>query len=401
MSASGLSVSGVADLRDRLQEHVESGSLPGAVALVGRGDEVHVEVVGRQSLGGAPMRRDSIFRIASLTKPIAALGALILVDDGVVRLDDPVDDVLPELADRRVLRRVDSPLDDTVAAVRPITLRHLLSFQMGFGAVMVAPGTYPIQEAEEALGLRTLGPPWPPPPFGPDEWIRRFATLPLLHQPGDGWMYNTGAQVLGILIERASGRSLEQFLGDRVFGPLGMTDTGFSVPVDRRDRFTTAYAPDPTSGALVVLDDARDSWWAEPPAMPNAAGWLVSTIDDLWAFVRVVLAGGVHRGEQIVSAERLAEMTTDQTSPEQRASAALFLGDDGGWGLGLRVPAGGRRAESTADGIGWDGGTGTAWRSDPARGTTAILLTQRAMTSPEPPEVFDAFWRAVEPAVSG
>ena len=211
-----------------------------------RGPDVHVEVLGHAAVDDpAPLRRDAIFRIASLTKPIAAAGAMALVDDGVLSLGDPVESYLPELADRRVLRSLVSALDDTVPAERSITVEDLLTFRLGFGAIMAPPGAYPVQDAEAELGLMTLGPPWPPPPFGSDEWIRRFATLPLLEQPGAAWRYNTGAHVLGVLLERASGQPLEAFLRARLFESLGMVDTSFSVPTEKQGRFTTAYRPDP------------------------------------------------------------------------------------------------------------------------------------------------------------
>ena len=256
---------------------------------------------------------------------------------------------------------------------------------------MAPPDTYPIQTAEAALQLRTLGPPWPPTPHRPDEWIAAFGTLPLMHQPGAGWLYNTGSQVLGLLIERAAGKPLETFLRERMFEPLGMADTAFSVPAGRRDRLTTAYAPDPQSGELHVLDGVDDSYWGEPPAFPNAAGGLVSTIDDFWAFVQMLLGNGVHSGERILREASVDLMTTDHTTPEQRDGARLCLAGSG-WGYGMAVPAADGSA-SVPGGFGWDGGTGTSWRSDRTRDLTGILLTQRAMTSPEPPELFTEFWR--------
>jgi CubicO group peptidase (beta-lactamase class C family) len=378
-----------------LSAHVERGTLPGLIALVARGTDAQVEVLGTKSFADPePMPRAAIFRIASLTKPITAAAAMILVDDGVVRLDDPVDELLPELANRRVLRSIESELDDTVPAVRAITLEDLLTFRLGFGSVMAPPGTYPIQVAEAELQLRTLGPPWPPTPHDPDQWIAAFGTLPLIRQPGEAWMYNTGSQVLGVLIERAAGKPLEAFLRERMFEPLGMTDTAFSVSPAARDRFTTAYAPDPETGELTILDGVDNSFWREPPALPNAAGWLVSTIDDLWAFVQMMIGNGEHNGERILRAASVELMTTDHISREQREDAALFLGGSG-WGYGMAVPA----ADGTASvlpGFGWDGGTGTTWRTDRARDVTGILLTQRAMTSPEPPALFIDFWHAVD-----
>ncbi len=258
-------------LHDRLAAQTESGQVPGLVALLARGDEVHIEVLGHAALDDpAPLGRDAIFRIASLTKPIAAAGAMMLVDDGVLSLADPVDALLPELAGRRVLRSVGGPLDDTVPAARAITLEDLLTFRLGFGVIMAPPGTYPIQEAEAELDLKTLGPPWPPPPLRSDEWIARFSTLPLLHQPGEEWRYNTGAQVLGILLERATGQPLEAFLRDRLFDPLGMADTSFSVPEQKQGRFTTAYMPDETgAGRLRCSTRRRTAGGTSPRPWPT------------------------------------------------------------------------------------------------------------------------------------
>ena len=298
--SAGLDPAGLRGVHDRLAAHTESGQVPGLVALLARGDDVHVEVLGHAALDDpAPLRRDAIFRIASLTKPIAAAGAMLLVDDGVLSLSDPVDALLPELADRRVLRSLESPLDDTVPAARAITVEDLLTFRLGFGVIMAPPGTYPIQVAEAELGLKTLGPPWPPPPFGSDEWIARFATLPLLHQPGEEWRYNTGAQVLGVLLERATGQPLEAFLRERLFDPLGMVDTSFSVPAEKQDRFTTAYMPDDAGGSRP--GPAGGGWWNEPQAMANAAGMLVSTLDDYWAFVSMLWRGEARRAAAAVA----------------------------------------------------------------------------------------------------
>jgi CubicO group peptidase (beta-lactamase class C family) len=395
--ATGLDPAGLARLHDRLAGHIARGELPGLAGLVACGDDVHVEILGAPALDDPrPLPRDAIFRIASLTKPIAGAGAMALVDDGVLSVTDPVERFLPELADRRVLRSLEGALDDTVPAERSLTVEDLLTFRLGFGAIMAAPGTYPIQEAEAELGLMTLGPPWPPPTFGPDEWIARFATLPLMDQPGTVWRYNTGAQVLGALLERASGQSLEDFLRTRLFAPLGMRDTSFSVPEEKQDRFTTAYFPDLQTGALTLMDPPVGGWWNEPPAMGNAAGMLVSTLDDYWEFVAMVLAGGRHQGEEVLSPGSVADMTRDHLTAAQRASAPPFLDAATGWGYCMAAPApvAGSCEHPVPYGFGWNGGTGTVWTSDPERGLTGILLTQRAMTSPEPPALFVDFWQA-------
>jgi CubicO group peptidase (beta-lactamase class C family) len=400
MRDAGLNDGGLARLHDVLAGHVERGSLPGLVALVAHGGRVHVEVIGAAAFGTErPMARDSIFRIASLTKPVAAVAAMILIEDGVFGLDDPVERWLPELAHRTVLRRVDAPLDDTVPAARPITVEDVLTYRLGFGILMAPPDAHPILRAEKDLQLRSLGPPWPPTPHTSDEWIRHLGSLPLMYQPGEQWLYNTAGQVLGVLIARAAGQRLDAFLQERIFGPLGMDDTGFQVSSRQLSRLTTAYAPDPVSGTLDVLDGVDTSYWSTPPAFPDAAGWLVSTIDDYWTFVQLLRDRGTHRGVPILSAASVELMTTDRLTRPQRDAARLFLGENGSWGFGLLVPAAGADHRAIPGGYGWDGGTGTTWRSDLDRDLTGILFTQRAMTSPEPPAVFTDFWTAAYAAI--
>jgi CubicO group peptidase (beta-lactamase class C family) len=314
----------------------------------------------------------------------------------VLQLDGAVDDFLPELANRRVLRSIDAALDDTVPAIRSITVEDLLTFRLGFGNIM-SEGMAPIQVAEVELDLKTLGPPWPPSAHTPDEWIKHFGTLPLMHQPGEAWMYNTGSQVLGVLIERAAGKPLEAFLRERIFEPLGMVDTGFSVPPEKRDRFTTAYSPNPFGGLDVLDAPDEGSWWANPPAMPNASGWLVSTIDDYWSFVQMILNRGGLRGERVLSEASVDLMTTNQLGRDQREASALFLGGHG-WGYCMVTSVAGD-APTVPDGFGWDGGTGTTWRSDVDRDITCILLTQRAMTDPTPPATFTDFFNGAYAAL--
>jgi CubicO group peptidase (beta-lactamase class C family) len=391
---------GLDRLHDTLAAEVAAGHLPGLVSLVARGDDVRVDTIGTPSFADrTPLARDAIFRIASLTKPIVAVAALMLVEEGVLAMDGPIDELVPELASRRVLRSLDAALDDTVPARRPVVLADLLSYRLGFGSVMAPPGSYPIQAAEAALGLQSIGgPPWPPGPHNADGWIGALGTLPLMYQPGERWMYNTSGQVLGILVERACGRSLDAVLRERIFDPLGMVDTGFTVPPEKLRRLPTFYLPDPETGALSVLDDPGHSWWSTPPAFSDGSGWLVSTIDDYWSFVSMVLAGGTGNGARIVSEESVALMTSDQLTPAQRGGNELFLGPHGSWGLGLAVPASGSSAVPFPCGVGWDGGTGTTWRSDTRRHITAILFTQRQAISPVPPPLIENFWAGVNAA---
>jgi CubicO group peptidase (beta-lactamase class C family) len=399
VDATRISEAGLAQLHDGMERHVTTGKMPGLITLVQLGGEPQVDVIGTPSFDDpSPLQRDAIFRIASLTKPITAAVAMMLVDDGVLNVDDSVEDYLPELASRRVLRSIDAELDDTVAAERPITVDDLLTFRLGFGVVMVPPDTYPIQTAEREMQLQTLGPPWPPTPHTPDEWMHHFGSLPLMHQPGESWMYNTGSQVLGVLIERAAGKPLETFMRERLFDPLGMSDTGFGVRPDQLDRLTTAYAPDSSSGEINLLDDPTDSYWADPPSMPDGAGGLVSTIDDYWAFVSMLLDGGTVRGgaagdERVLSERSIDLMVADHLTEAQRSATEPFTGQHSSWGLGMGVPASSNADRGVPHGFGWTGGTGTVWYTDPTTGFTGILFTQRAMTSPEPPEAMIDFWR--------
>ncbi|PYM31239.1 MAG: serine hydrolase, partial [Candidatus Rokuibacteriota bacterium] len=333
--------------------------------------------------------------------PIAAAATMILVEECTLRLDEPVDRLLPELTARKVLKRLDGPLDDTVPAHRPITVRDLLTFRMGYGIVMAPPDTYPIQRAMSGQRLGQ-GPPRPQTPPAPDEWIRRLGTLPLMHQPGEKWMYHTASDVLGVLIARASGRPLETFLRERIFDPLGMRDTGFSVPATSVDRLATSYQVNPETGALQLYDEAKGGEWSRPPAFPSAGGGLVSTIDDYLAFGQMMLNKGRHGSEQILSRPSVETMTTDQLTPAQKAASGLVDGyfDSHGWGFGVSVVTKRHDVAGSVGTFGWDGGLGTSWRSDPTEDMVGILMTQRAWTSPNPPEVCLDFWTSAYQALT-
>lgn len=375
MSNGGSSKGRLSRIHDVMAGHVERGEVPGVVTLVRRRGETHVDAIGVKAIGGSdPVRRDTIFRIASMTKPVAASATMILVEECKLRLDEPVDRLLPELADRKALKRLDGPLDDTVPAKRPITVRDLLTLRMGFGFAMV-PGPIPIQRAASELQVMP-GPPSPQTPPAPDEWMRRFATLPLMHQPGEKWMYPTGFSVLGVLLARAAGQPLETFLRERVFEPLGMKDTGFSVPATKLDRLANCYAGNPNTRALELYDGAVDSQWRHPPAFPDAEGGLVSTIDDYLAFGQMMLNQGKHGKERILSRPSVELMTTDQITPEQRAGSEMFLEDNRGWEFGISIFTRRNDVASAPGRFGWDGGFGTSWYSDPKEDLTAVLMTQ-------------------------
>ncbi|MCP9206337.1 serine hydrolase domain-containing protein [Streptomyces sp. NEAU-Y11] len=400
MGAGGWSTARLDRMRDVLARHVAEGEAPGLVTLVSRRGETRAEVIGAQAFGGAPMRRDTVFRISSMTKPVIAVATMILVEECVLRLDDPVDPLLPELADRRVLIREDGPLEETVPAERPLTVRDLLTFRMGFGLAPGPPGGHPALAAAEELGL-AMGPPKPATPHGPDEWLRRFGTLPLMRQPGTAWLYHTGSQVLGVLIARATGRPLEDFLQERIFEPLGMKDTGFHVPPGARDRFAASYLPDLTTGEPTLYDAPGDGRWSRPPVFPDGGAGLVSTADDYLAFGRMLLAGGRYgAGARLLSRPAVEAMTTDQLTPAQKAASTAAPGswDHRGWGFGVQVVTGRDGISAVPGRFGWDGGLGTSWASDPAEDLVAVLMTQRAQFPRYSPLYLD-FWTLVYQAI--
>jgi CubicO group peptidase (beta-lactamase class C family) len=317
------------------------------------------------AVGGEPMRRDTLFRISSITKPMTAAVVLSLVEDGLLDLNGPIDELAPELADRRVLRRPDGPLDETVPAQRPITVRDLLTFTWGFGmqgAMFTAARPWPIVTAVAERELSAFGPPQPATTPDPDTWLARLGELPLLAQPGERWLYQAGSQVLGVLAARAAGAPFEDVLRERLFGPLGMTDTGFHADTAR---LATAYQR--RDGALVVTDPPHGQW-SRPPRFPDGGAGLVSSADDVVAFGRMLLRGG----SPVLRPGTVAEMTRDQLTVAQRANVwpgFSFL-DGRGWGYGLSVPGDGLYT--------WDGGLGTAWSNLPGLDLTVVVLTQRA-----------------------
>lgn len=394
MPAAALSPSRLDRLRDVLLGHVEAGGVPGLVSVVARRGEVRIEAMGSSAAGGGrPVQPDTIFRISSMTKPVTAVAALILLEECVLRLDDPVDDLLPELAGRRVLRRIDGPLDDTVPANRPVTVRDLLTFRMGFGAYF---GPCPVSDAAAALGLG-VGPPRPSLPPEPDEWMQRLATLPLMAQPGERWLYHTGADVLGVLVTRASGQSFPAFLRERIFDPLGMRDTGFAVPAAVLGRFTTACATDPETGVPRVYDEP-DGEWSTMPAFPSGGAGLVSSAGDYLAFAEMLLRGGA----PLLGRPSVQTMTTDHLTPAQKAVSGFFPDDFDARGFGFCVGVVTRHDDPSAPvgQYGWDGGLGSIWRNDPAEQMVTVLLTNAAWTSPRPPPVARDFLTGAYAAVA-
>jgi CubicO group peptidase (beta-lactamase class C family) len=346
-------------LQDLLERHVASGTVPGAVASLGR-DEPEIAAAGAMSVGGPPMPGDAIMRVKSMTKAVAAVAALRLVEAGRLTLDEPVERWLPELADRRVLKSPTADLADTSPAVRAITLRHLLTCTSGYGmAVTDCPLQRAMADSEVEVGVE-------PVTFGADEWLGRLAALPLAFQPGEGWRYHQSFGILGILIARVAGRSLADHLADDLLGPLGLRDTGLWVPEGSVDRLPVAYRD--TDAGLVALE-------ADAGRRPFdvSHGDLVSTVGDYTRFVRMLADGGRFDGRPIVSEEHLRLMTSDQVPAVAKTPDSFFPGfwDGSGWGFGVGVDTGSGR-------YGWSGGLGTNFFADPD-GTVGVLLTQVAM----------------------
>ena len=400
MTESIFSKSRLVRMHQSMRRHVDSGYVPGLVTLVARRGDVHVDAIGLMDVGGiAPMCRDTIFRIASLTKPVTAAAAMMLVEECKLRLDDPVDRWLPELADRRVLRSLDSALTDTVPANRAITLRDLLTFRLGLGAIMVFPDEHPIQkamsEAEVAPGPRIMR-------HAPDELMQRYGRLPLVHQPGECWMYDTGADILGVLIARVAGKSFGEVLRERIFEPLGMKDTGFWVPEAKLDRLPTCYWTEGgTREELVVFDEPRSGGFAKPPIFESGGGGLVSTVDDFYAFYRMMLDKGAHGRDRLLSRASVELMTTDQITPEQKAASPFVPGfwDSRGWGFGMSIITKRDALETVPGRFGWDGGYGTSGYADPQNDMVGILMTQRVMDSPMAPPTLSDFWTSAYQAI--
>ncbi len=373
---------GVSDLQSLVQSFVDAGEAPGVVALVARGDDVDIAAAGTlDAEGTAPMTEDAIFRGASITKPITAAAVMLLVDEGRLALDDPIARWLPELAHPVVVRTMSSAVDDVVPAERPITVEDLLTFRAGWGF----PSDFSLPAVQPLFSELRQGPPGGDVP-APDAWLAALARIPLLDQPGRTWLYNTCSDILGLLVERVTGTPFADVLAARIFEPLGMVDTAFWVPADKRDRFTTAYRPAPDGGLSVA--DRPDGAYSRPPVFASGAGGLVCTARDWYRFGRMLLDGG----RPLLSEAAVRLMTTDHLTAEQRAASALFL-EGQGWGFGGSVDVEPNEPWIVPGRYGWVGGTGTAAHIVPSTGAVTVLLTQREMTGPETTPMLHAFWR--------
>ena len=369
-----------------LDEQVSSGRFPGYVAAVRIGGQTELRAGGRKAAGpqGAPMTEDTLFRLASVTKPIGGALTLRLIQDGLLALDDPVARWLPGLAQPRVLVTPDGPLDETVEARRPITVRHLLTLTCGWGAVLEE------TPLRQMMIDRELYPGPLPLPMSGDDYVARLAEVPLAFQPGDGWLYDTGIDVLGALLTRAAATPLSGLLVKHVTEPLGMTSTSFGT--SQVDRLATAYRPGP-DGRLGVLDPPGGAF-SHPPAFEELGSGLVSTAGDVLRFFTAMADGG----GPVLSGDSLALLTRDALDDGQRREALPIVGPGASWGMGTSVDLTPAEPWMARGRWGWTGGAGTSAFVDPARDTVAVLLTQREMTGPR--DVPGDFWTAVAQAAA-
>ena len=373
----GVDAAALAKIPPALQAVIDAGDLSGFVTLTWRkGEELQFNALGHRNIEtGAPMTRDTLFRIASMTKPITSVAALMLMEEGKLRLDDPISKWMPEFADLRVLKDAQGPLEDTYPAPRAITVEDLMTHRAGlaYGFTSIGPIAYAYQNALGDVLTNQMG---------PDAWLAALGKLPLSYPPGERFHYSHATDVLGFLVGRISGMDFRDFLFKRVFEPLGMVDTDFWVPHEKRARMAVMYRLKDDMSALEVapfpLVDA-------PPAFCGGGGGLISTLDDYLKFARMLLGNGEVDGVRLLKSETVALMRTNRLTDEQRAipfmGIPFWAGQ--GFGLGLSVITDAEKqawmGAGTNGGFGWPGAFGTWWRGDPEEDMILIYLIQNSM----------------------
>lgn len=363
----------LATVRPALQAFVDGGELAGVVTLTSRaGEIVQSEALGWSDIEtGVPMRPDSLFRIASMTKPVTSVLTLMLVEQGKLRLDDPISRWIPELADIRVLVDPSGPLERTEALRRAITLEDLLTHRSGIAYAFFSEG--PLKHAYE----RTLGDPAMN-RLTPDEWLAALGTLPLAFQPGEQFHYGHSTDVLGFLIGRVEGQPLRQVMRERIFAPLGMTDTDFWLPHDKRGRLASLYKYDEHTGKLAKVEPEM---YDTPPAYTPGGGGLISSAADYHRFARMLLQGGAFDGVRLLRPQTVRLMQTNRLTDAQRRIpfAGMPLWQTNGFGLGLSIaekPVDNPYACGAPGSMTWPGIFGTWWQADPVHDLVMIYLIQ-------------------------
>ena len=356
---------------------VDQGALSGVVTLVWRkGEVVHTDAIGQRDIAaGLPMERDTLFRIASMTKPVTSIAVLMLLEEGKLKLEDPITKWLPELAGMLVLEDATGPVDKTAKARREITVEDLLTHRAGLAYGFTSMG--PIAHAhEKKLGSPLVN------PLTPDQWLKALGELPLSYEPGERFHYSHATDVLGFLVARIEGKPLGRVLKERIFDPLGMHDTAFWLPKEKRSRLAKLYEA-PADGS--ALRDVSLHMGDEPSAFEGGGGGLISTADDYLKFARMMLGKGEVDGVRLAKPETIDLMTANRLSEEQRGHA--FLGMpfwlSQGFGLGVSMIMDAQKHEWMGAGgegsFGWPGAFGTWWQADPKNDLILIYLIQDSM----------------------
>jgi CubicO group peptidase (beta-lactamase class C family) len=368
-----------------LKGHVEAGNIVGAATRVWRdGALVHSANLGlRDPDQRLPVEPGTIYRIASMSKPVTALAALILMEAGRFALADPITVIAPEFADMRVLRSSTGPLDETDPAIRQITFEDLLTHRSGLTYGDFQPG--PIAAAyRDALGGDLDS------HVAPDDWIAGLARLPLIAQPGAAFNYSASSDLLGLLLARMEGVSLGEVLRRTIFDPLGMKDTGFNVPAEKLSRRAANCGFDASGKSISLAAPPGGAALAERPddmAFESGGQGLWSTADDYLKFARLFVGGGSVDGVRLLSEQTMALMMTNHLDDAQRASGSMFgmpLFSAHGFSLGLAVvtdadQAAVTRCKGGVGTVGWPGAYGGWWQADPTNGAVMVFLTHNMM----------------------
>ncbi|MEA3130720.1 MAG: hypothetical protein QOF46_2515 [Paraburkholderia sp.] len=387
MQPAGLSATRLSALTNAMQGYVERGEVAGVVSLVWRRGEIgYFEPLGlRDEAAQLPMERDTLFRIASMTKPVTSAAILMLIEEDRLALDTPISLWLPELAAPSVLRDPTGPLDETDPVRAPLTVLDLLTHRAGYAYHFTATG--PLAEAYAAAfnGIEAHG--------DASAWLTRIAGLPLMFQPGSRWHYGIATDILGVLIERVTGMRLGEFFRTRIFEPLGMRDTAFWVPGAQLTRLATAYGVEPGTRRRVVEDHPSASRWANPERFQGGGGGLVSTAQDYLQFAQLLLRRGRVDSTRLLSHRSVDLMRSNFLTRDQRRVPAfghvLWAGQ--GFGLGVSIvddpaqqlPLGYRSIGS----FGWPGAFGTSWFADPVEDMIGLMLIQLRTVEPFPMSV--------------
>ncbi|MFI4973034.1 MAG: serine hydrolase domain-containing protein [Caulobacterales bacterium] len=376
-AVSGIDREALNQIAPALQGVIDAGDLSGAVTLVWRrGEEVRLDLIGKRDIEtGAPMQRDTLFRIASMTKPITSVAALMLMEEGRFKLDDPITEYAPEFKNMKVLKSATGAVEDVADAPRDITFEDLFTHRSGlaYGFTSIGPIAYAHQKALGDVLTNN---------DSPDAWMAALAGLPLSYPPGERFHYSHSTDVLGFLVGRIAGTGFREFLIERIFEPLGMVDTDFYVPPAKRDRAAVVYRLDDQLSSLEPVPFPQHE---TPPAFCGGGGGLISTLDDYLKFARMMLNDGELDGRRYLQAETVKLMRTNRLTDAQREIPFMgipFWGGQG-FGLGLSVITDPEKQAWMGAGsegaFGWPGAFGTWWQADPKEGLILIYLIQNSM----------------------